>query len=252
MIKIFRLIRYNLMETGKTGKYFKYAIGEIILVMIGILLALQVNNWNEQRKQKRQIHTNILSIAKDIAIDTIEQNRTAKSLQSEIDAGKSLVAIMESKTHYVSDSLAFILNFNTFTSVYNYPEQTNTWKLLNSSGSLAEFPDAKLLSMLQDYYDSYTSLVINFSESGNESRLDLRKIKYELFTDSDHKKFFPTNSPKPPSRKAYQAIFEDQRILPLCRYIKGNANFFKPKFIKVNKKADAIMRYIHRNYKALK
>jgi len=40
------------MEQNKTGKYFKYAIGEILLVMIGILLALQVNNWNESRKQK--------------------------------------------------------------------------------------------------------------------------------------------------------------------------------------------------------
>jgi hypothetical protein len=39
------------METGKTSKYLKYAIGEIILVMIGILLALQVNNWNEKRKE---------------------------------------------------------------------------------------------------------------------------------------------------------------------------------------------------------
>jgi len=39
------------METGKTTKYFKYAIGEIILVVIGILIALQINNWNENRKQ---------------------------------------------------------------------------------------------------------------------------------------------------------------------------------------------------------
>ncbi len=252
MIKFFRHIRKDLMEKNKTGKYFKYAIGEIVLVVIGILIALQINNWNEGRKQKMQIHTNILSIAKDISIDTLEQNRTAKSLQREIDAGKNLIAIMESETHYVSDSLAFILDFNTFTTVYNYPEQTNTWKLLNSSGSLAEFPDAILLSMLQDYYDSYNSLTTNFSESGNQSRLDLRKIKYELFTDSDHMKFFPTRRPKPPSKKAYQAIFEDKRILPLCRYINGGANFFKPKFIKVNEKADAIIRYINRNYKALK
>ena len=52
MIKFFRKIRYNLMETGKTGKYFKYAIGEIILVVIGILIALQINNWNESRKER--------------------------------------------------------------------------------------------------------------------------------------------------------------------------------------------------------
>ena len=50
MIKFFRKIRYNLMEQNKTGNYFKYAIGEIVLVVIGILIALQINNWNENRK----------------------------------------------------------------------------------------------------------------------------------------------------------------------------------------------------------
>ena len=62
MIKFFRKIRYNLMETGKTSKYFKYAIGEIILVMVGILLALQVNNWNQNRvnKQKEKLLLNEL------------------------------------------------------------------------------------------------------------------------------------------------------------------------------------------------
>ncbi len=49
MIKFFRKIRKNLLIENKTGKYFKYAIGEIILVVIGILIALQINNWNEQR-----------------------------------------------------------------------------------------------------------------------------------------------------------------------------------------------------------
>ncbi|MBT8323911.1 MAG: hypothetical protein KJO96_01335, partial [Winogradskyella sp.] len=49
MIKFFRHIRYKLMEQNKTGRYFKYAIGEIILVVIGILIALQINNWNQHR-----------------------------------------------------------------------------------------------------------------------------------------------------------------------------------------------------------
>lgn len=53
MIKIFRHIRKNLLNEGKTTNYLKYAIGEIALVMIGILLALQVNNWNESRKDNK-------------------------------------------------------------------------------------------------------------------------------------------------------------------------------------------------------
>ncbi|MBT8310423.1 MAG: hypothetical protein EX254_00220 [Flavobacteriaceae bacterium] len=53
MIKFFRKIRYELMEKNKTTKYLKYAIGEIILVMIGILLALQVNEWNNERNRKK-------------------------------------------------------------------------------------------------------------------------------------------------------------------------------------------------------
>jgi hypothetical protein len=52
MIKLFRKIRYDLMAKHKTGKYFKYAIGEIILVVIGILIALSINNWNETQKEK--------------------------------------------------------------------------------------------------------------------------------------------------------------------------------------------------------
>ena len=52
MIKFFRKIRQDLLMENKSGKYFKYAIGEIVLVVIGILIALQINNWNENRKAK--------------------------------------------------------------------------------------------------------------------------------------------------------------------------------------------------------
>jgi len=55
MIKFFRNIRKTLLTEGKTTKYLKYAIGEIILVVIGILIALQINNANEISKQKQQV-----------------------------------------------------------------------------------------------------------------------------------------------------------------------------------------------------
>ena len=55
MIKFFRKIRQNLLIENKTGAYFKYAIGEIILVVIGILIALQINHWNENRKENSSL-----------------------------------------------------------------------------------------------------------------------------------------------------------------------------------------------------
>ena len=62
MIKFFRKIRYDLMSENKTSKYFKYAIGEIVLVVIGILIALSINNWNENRKEienQRKLFSNL-------------------------------------------------------------------------------------------------------------------------------------------------------------------------------------------------
>ena len=50
MIKFFRKIRQNMIKENKVSKYLLYAIGEIILVVIGILIALSINNWNEQMK----------------------------------------------------------------------------------------------------------------------------------------------------------------------------------------------------------
>ncbi|GMN10036.1 hypothetical protein MTsPCn9_15490 [Croceitalea sp. MTPC9] len=64
MIKFFRHIRQQLIQENKMGKYFKYAIGEILLVVIGILLALQINTWNQQRIEDRT-EVELLTALKD-------------------------------------------------------------------------------------------------------------------------------------------------------------------------------------------
>jgi hypothetical protein len=72
VIKLFRNIRQNLLVEGKTTKYFKYAIGEIILVVIGILIALQINTWNYD-KQERNLEVKIMKeIRSNLKLDLFE------------------------------------------------------------------------------------------------------------------------------------------------------------------------------------
>lgn len=71
MRSVFRNIRQQMVTKNKVGNYILYAIGEIALVMVGILLALQVNNWNEHRKLKNTINNTLRTIAIDLETDTI-------------------------------------------------------------------------------------------------------------------------------------------------------------------------------------
>ena len=72
MIKFFRSIRKALLTEGKTSNYLKYAIGEIILVMIGILLALQVNNWNNSRLEAKKEQLFLKNLETDFKTNLME------------------------------------------------------------------------------------------------------------------------------------------------------------------------------------
>lgn len=74
MIKFFRTIRQNLLNDGKTGKYLKYAIGEIALVVIGIFIALQLNIWNETRKNEQEFTTILKEVQKDLGLNIQQSN----------------------------------------------------------------------------------------------------------------------------------------------------------------------------------
>ncbi len=84
MIKFFRKIRYDLMNQNKTTKYFKYAIGEIALVMIGILLALQINNWNENRKDRLEEKALLTQLQSEF-------NSNLKQLDQKINIRNSMI-----------------------------------------------------------------------------------------------------------------------------------------------------------------
>ena len=74
MIKFFRKIRQKLVTENKFSKYLIYAVGEIVLVVIGILIALQINNWNENQKKNKLKVLYKISLINDLSLDTLKLN----------------------------------------------------------------------------------------------------------------------------------------------------------------------------------
>lgn len=118
MIKFFRKIRQNLLSEGKTGKYLKYAIGEIILVVIGILIALGINNWNESRKTTQanteflnrlliEINSSVNKIEKEIDIE-LNQIKACKNMLDMFHQDKSM-----HKSHSIDSLISVIFSANT-------------------------------------------------------------------------------------------------------------------------------------------
>ena len=100
MIKFFRKIRQNLLMENKTGKYLKYAFGEIILVVIGILIALSINNWNEQRKISIAEKEILTSIYNSIANDTLKWNSELEGYNKQLVYGNYIKQKFEDNSAY--------------------------------------------------------------------------------------------------------------------------------------------------------
>ena len=89
-MKFFRKIRKQLSAESKTQKYLRYAIGEIILVVIGILIALQINNWNEARKTQMAQKDLLLSLLEDLKVDETKFKEDTTSLSSVLKLHENL------------------------------------------------------------------------------------------------------------------------------------------------------------------
>jgi hypothetical protein len=86
MIRFFRSIRQKLAAQNKAAAYMRYAIGEILLVAIGILIALQVNNWNENRKSEARLNASLSSLIDNLNEDVVNMNAQVKYNQKVLKA----------------------------------------------------------------------------------------------------------------------------------------------------------------------
>ena len=103
MIKFFKKIRQNLLSEGKTGKYFKYAIGEIILVVIGILIALSINNWNEDRIIIKNQEKYLVLLKKEVQNNIQQVEFCNKRVKYMWEAQKELINLIESNHDTITE-----------------------------------------------------------------------------------------------------------------------------------------------------
>ena len=161
MIKFFRTIRQKLISEGKTVNYLKYAVGEIILVVIGILIALQVNTWNNvnlnKQKEKEYLDNLIEDLNTQEGLINIQFKHEAKM---KANCEKALEELNSNNIN--GDSISSYLgNVTRRTFVVHDP----TFQDLKSSGNILLIKDNALRKKILSFYQylEYCALVIQTS-----------------------------------------------------------------------------------------
>ncbi len=211
MIKFFRKIRQNLLMENKTGKYLKYAIGEIALVVIGILIALQINNWNENRKNSNKETTVLANIHKEfkqnqkqldsiVILHRISYSNSAKIIKLFPIKSKLEPKILDSLSVQLLLSYGGV-TFNPSQTSINALASTSTFDIIKSetlrdlliswNDLITDYQEEELRSRnyLFDHYESYLSKHFDWNYNFKDERNNfnaLQTLEFEYIIKNNH------------------------------------------------------------------
>jgi hypothetical protein len=146
MISFFRTIRQKLLNQNQLTRYLVYAFGEILLVVIGILIALQVNNWNEGKKTLEQERWILIALHNEFDENLKELNRDIARIDSQLVASRQILDFFGEPTppdEFLLDSL-ILMSFANFT----WNPSSYVLNDLKNSGQLSRLSDQNLQLLL--------------------------------------------------------------------------------------------------------
>jgi hypothetical protein len=185
MIKFFRKIRQNLLSEGKTGKYLKYAVGEIVLVVIGILIALGINNWNEQVKLNKSITDHLEILEQNIIEDQLQlQELKLNITERKLAADSAMLQMMTLEPIDIQLKKYLIMLYQEFT----FSPNTNAIETINQSNEIP-FLNSELRTAILDYY----SLIDRTKEREHISNTQIQ-TKYEPYLNEQYPTIFQKNN----------------------------------------------------------
>ncbi|MBC3847909.1 hypothetical protein H8K90_16050 [Winogradskyella echinorum] len=172
MIKFFRHIRKNLLSEGKTGKYFKYAIGEIVLVVIGILIALQINNFNNNRQEIKIEQEYLLSLQTEYETNLEKINLSLQKNKERVNAVEDMLTLFDANVlDTTSDKAISDILYSVFSGDATFQPSKGVLTDVISSGNLNVIKNKKLRQRLASF----------------ESKLDFLKLMRTAIKDLKNK-----------------------------------------------------------------
>lgn len=126
MIKFFRKIRQKLLSENRFNKYLIYAFGEIILVVIGILIALQINNWNEENTKQKKLNSYLIALKNELNENTKQLERTAKRSSGDLLRSVAIIRNLNSDSakyfksdNIIDNNIGPIFKIDLYRAVFN-------------------------------------------------------------------------------------------------------------------------------------
>jgi len=164
-------------DDNRPLKYMRYAIGEIVLVVIGILIALSINNWNEGQKTKKIEKEYLIRLQKDLAADTIYLvNRIKHTKQYNVDIYEFIHEIYNIQNSEEDFKRVFFMQRY---GSDNLVMQTSTFEELKNTGLINIIQNEQLKMNLIELYREYEVAAVHFFEINNFS-------SREVFAKSAH------------------------------------------------------------------
>ena len=175
MIKFFRNIRQQLITKNSISKYLLYALGEILLVVIGILIALSINNANDERKERIALNAYLIKISNDVTRD-IGQINQLKKRRDEVRS-KAVTAFELLLTKDYSELELLQEGGIVFREFYFIPNKSG-FEAIKTSAYLGKINNTKLDSLLTAYYamvDNLENRELGYNTFIEEMEADLKK-----------------------------------------------------------------------------
>ena len=208
MINFFRKIRKKLADDNKPLKYIRYAVGEIVLVMVGILLALQVNNWNTKRlsvEKEKELLTNLME---NLRINKDQLKAQIRIDSQSVSSSKIISKTIKNKMPY-TDSLGFHFNqprkiyppnltFSAYTTIENYG-----FEIIRSKSLRME-----IIKLFDDTYPELNNVVDNINRDVFGPSIEPYFLNHFELMEGDILK--PNN---------YDFLLQDQQLVNLLAFV---------------------------------